>query len=121
MARRPAPPCLSRRMRRSTSGAVRDAEPSRFPFARAAASPSFVRWPIMRRSSCANTTAMFAIASPMGVDVSSWRSSRTSDQPRRRLRSTTSAKSRTLREESVELSDHEHLCGVGVEERERGL
>ena len=54
--------------------------PSRTPLARFTASASFVRCEISRRSNSENVASMLAIASPLGVDVSTATSSATSAQ-----------------------------------------
>ena len=77
-ASRPRARC--RWIRRTTACGNVGGRPSLTPCARFTASASFVRCEISRRSNCAKVASMFAIASPLGVEVSTAQSSATSAQ-----------------------------------------
>jgi hypothetical protein len=86
-------------MRRTVEDGNTGGRPSRTPAARFAARPSFVCSPMILRSHWARVTIMFANISPVGVDVSTPRSSTTSSHPLSLARSSMNlAKSDTDRE-----------------------
>ena len=72
--------------------------PSLTPLAFLIARASFVRWPINRRSNYAKVASMFAIASPLAVDVSTWTSNAITPQPCRCAFAISPAKSSCERE-----------------------
>ncbi len=84
-------------MRETTPTGSVEGRPSRIPAARFAASASFVRCEMSRRSYCAALANMFATISPDAVDVSTPESSRTRRHPLPCARSSKPEKSCTER------------------------